>query len=448
MRTTSLRARVLSLAALLALGGCSVIVDGSIPDDPPATDSCLGIDDGTTCMREGITAPLICLGGLCTSSRCGDGELDLRPKEDGSVEACDDGNTVAGDGCEPDCSEPIVCTSNAECPDPEIPCMEPSCDTDSGDCSVVESADSTACTDGDNDGVCMDGACVAADCGNGSIDTDEVCDDGNLEGGDGCSAFCRPECLDNNSCQQDACLGYERCEVTTGATGQIGICLPDSTRTTLDCDATCEICDSIAGECVPSPAADADFDGHASTACGGDDCNDAEAGINPALPEICGDGMDSNCNGDADEGAISSWYPDCDDDNYASSSSTPMESCGAPASAPTSCSSGSWTTRAPTGTLADCLDSDPEARPGQREYFTSPYGRTSSYDYDCDTVEEPEYRRAALPTSVACDSRCTSAPVISLTAECGDATTLYVCAESAGVCRRQASSGRYYLGCH
>lgn len=432
------------------LGACSILVEGAIPEDPPPSDSCMGLADGTTCTRDGITAPLICLAGLCTNSRCGDGQLDLRPKEDGTAEVCDDGNSDGSDGCEPDCTVSVLCTMDEECPTPEIPCIVGTCNVETGQCGTDTAPNDTACNDGDNDGVCMDGSCVAANCGNGTMEAGEQCDDSNLEAGDGCSPFCKPECLDNNSCQQDACLGYERCEVTTGATGQIGICLPDETRPVLTCATPCELCDSLAGACAPAPEADGDFDGHPSMECGGDDCDDTNPDINPGLAETCGDGVDSNCNGDTDEGSVSDWYADCDDDLYASSSSTPITSCGPPTGTPTGCTDGDWTTRAPAGSYVDCLDTDPEVRPGQREYFASAYsdGRDTSFDYDCDGAEEPEFARVLSPSSVACNSRCDSATVVSLTAACGALTTRYECVMDGRVCARTPNPLRYYLHCH
>jgi MYXO-CTERM domain-containing protein len=66
---------------------------------------------------------------------CGDGRLDFG-------EACDDGNDVAEDGCEADCSVTVPPTPAA--------------------------------------------------CGDGTVDEGEQCDDGNLDSGDGCEATCVP----------------------------------------------------------------------------------------------------------------------------------------------------------------------------------------------------------------------------------------------------------------
>lgn len=40
---------------------------------------------------------------------------------------------------------------------------------------------------------------------------------------------------------------------------------------------------------------DADGDGHADQACGGDDCDDSDPNVNPARPEVCDNGIDDDC---------------------------------------------------------------------------------------------------------------------------------------------------------
>ncbi len=47
---------------------------------------------------------------------------------------------------------------------------------------------------------------------------------------------------------------------------------------------------------------DADGDGYTSASCGGTDCNDASAAVHPGAAEVCGNGVDENCSGVADEG--------------------------------------------------------------------------------------------------------------------------------------------------
>ncbi len=81
----------------------------------------------------------------CTIARCGDGQVNAA-----AAESCDDGNFVAGDGCNADCR-----TNGA--------------------------------------------------CGNGTLDTGEACDDGNTTDGDGCSASCQLESCNGTIEPGEAC---------------------------------------------------------------------------------------------------------------------------------------------------------------------------------------------------------------------------------------------------
>lgn len=67
---------------------------------------------------------------------------------------------------------------------------------------------------------------------------------------------------------------------------------------------------------------DEDGDGYDNTtsSCGGDDCDDADAGINPGVAEVPYDGIDQDCSGadltDVDEDGYDADVvggPDCDD---------------------------------------------------------------------------------------------------------------------------------------
>lgn len=76
---------------------------------------------------------------------------------------------------------------------------------------------------------------------------------------------------------------------------QNGICLEDNPCDDLDCMYGC-----VNGYCLQEPDApgvDADGDGYNELG----DCDDGDAAINPDSLELCGNGVDDNCNGAIDE---------------------------------------------------------------------------------------------------------------------------------------------------
>jgi len=82
-------------------------------------------------------------------------------------------------------------------------------------------------------------------------------------------------------------------------------------------DAT-DLCDGVDLDCDGAVTeTDADGDGWYDEACGGEDCDDAAQSVHPASPEIC-DGIDNNCDGELVEGGEADddgdGVPVCDDD--------------------------------------------------------------------------------------------------------------------------------------
>jgi len=165
-------------------------------------------DDDGACVIDENNQVASCLVNIC-----GDGYLNQ------ATEECDDGNQVGGDGCS------ASCEIEADCGDGVLDVGEECDDADSSDTFYDEN-------DIDDDGVCViddlhpefscqnnicgdgyldpvseqcdlgslngiDGSGCLADCtfelaicGDGTVEGDEQCDDGNLDDNDGCSSTC------------------------------------------------------------------------------------------------------------------------------------------------------------------------------------------------------------------------------------------------------------------
>ena len=121
--------------------------------------------------------------------------------------------------------------------------------------------------------------------------------------------------------------------------------------------------DGVDSDCTGDSDADQDSDGHDGEAAGGLDCDDTDPAIGPGNPEVC-DGLDNDCDSEADEGVSVTWYADEDTDGYGTASSA-LEACAQP-----------------TGYVldaTDCDDTDPGTRPGGAE-------QCDGIDRDCDSV--------------------------------------------------------------
>jgi Putative metal-binding motif len=65
-----------------------------------------------------------------------------------------------------------------------------------------------------------------------------------------------------------------------------------------------ELCNGVDDDCDGSKGADEkDADGDGYLKCK-DDCDDANKAVNPLASEVCGDGADNDCDGEADPAEI------------------------------------------------------------------------------------------------------------------------------------------------
>ncbi|NMC72338.1 MAG: DUF4215 domain-containing protein [Myxococcales bacterium] len=194
-------------AALLA-AGCGLQTTGLGGGD--GTDNA-GVEDGGEVLTpDDADAPRDDGTDGEVPPTCGNGTVDLG-------EQCDDGNETPADGCENDCT--WSCVGADRCDDGETCNGAETCGPDHRCAAGTPPPDGTPCTGaGGEPGVCRAGTCAPANCGDGTIDTGEECDDGNADNTDACLSDCRnagcgdgftwagvEACDDGNSVPGDGC---------------------------------------------------------------------------------------------------------------------------------------------------------------------------------------------------------------------------------------------------
>jgi len=347
---------------------------------PGATETCNdGDDDCDTAIDEDATD-----AGTWYYDVDGDGYGDA----DSTVAACDsDGNTVA-DATDCDDGNADVNPGAAEACNG----IDDDCDglDDDDDPDVTDSASWYDDDDGDGFGD-PDASTQACSAPAGTVADDTDCDDGDATAYPGA-----PEVCDGDDEDCDGLVDDDDPDLTRATTWYLdhdgdGTGDPDFSVTAcdaptgyLDDDTDCddtradvlpgapETCDGADNDCdatVDEDAVDtitiytdADGDGFGDPATGAtaceaasgespdaSDCDDGDATVNPDAEEVC-DGIDNDCDGDADSDATDAgtWYDDDDGDGY-----------GDPDDPNSACTQ-------PTGTVADdqdCDDSDATLNP-------------------------------------------------------------------------------------
>lgn len=263
-------------------------------------------DDGNTVEGDGCAWCAIEPGWSCEAAAdcspiCGDGQLVGAEAQAGG---CDDANTVAGDGCSDICSvesgwscggEPAVCANT--CGNGVIDGSE-ACD----DANTLSGDGCVACKVESGWSCAASGACLPV-CGDGQVVGSEAqaggCDDQNVRPGDGCSATCGVEsgwsCSGQRStCNQKCGDGVidpgESCDDKNAASGDG--CFACSVETGWSCAGAPSACSDV-NECNAGTH-NCDKNATCSNTSGGFDCRCKDGykgnGRSCELEPYCGDG--------------------------------------------------------------------------------------------------------------------------------------------------------------
>jgi cysteine-rich repeat protein len=195
--------------------------------------------DGTSCG-----SAMICKGGACLASSCGDG-IVTPPEE------CDDGNHVDGDGCDNDCKFSCVSTdSTRDCTPADACAGQGTCQDSTHTCKPgTPVANGMACPQKPSS-YCKDGTCNAPVCGNGIVEPGEQCDDGNQVNGDGCDTNCKFSCVDPTTdcktaapaCEKNTCTAQHTCQAVADASKDGTACDTGKTCANGACSAPNTVC--------------------------------------------------------------------------------------------------------------------------------------------------------------------------------------------------------------
>jgi hypothetical protein len=332
-------------------GDCGLVDcdDAAFEVNPGADEVCTnGIDDD--CDGKIDAADIDCMpnctdadddgyaveGGACGPVDCDDSKPGVNPGADevctnGIDDDCDGKIDAADNDCMPNCTDADddgYAIEGGDCG--LVDCDDADPDVNPGATEVCNNGVNDDCSeliDADGDGFAVeDGDCVAVDCNDTRANVnpgarefcanglDDDCDD-SIDEDEGGNICCTD--VDEDGYAVDALDGYcgladcndEDPDVNPGAQE---IC--DDRRIDDDCDGCRDMTDY---EFWPCTDADGDGDSVEGGWCGAVDCNDANASIHPGAAEVCGNGIDDNCNGYTDTEPPCMTCIDADGDGYA-----------------------------------------------------------------------------------------------------------------------------------
>jgi len=306
------------VASACVMGACDAGF-GDCDQDPATGCEVDTTLDAQHCSACGAVCAFANAGASCVASACvmgacdaGFGDCDQDPATGCEAELALDAQNCGA--CGTVCSfahAAASCAANA--------CVLGACEAGFGDCDgdAASGCEATLATDAANCGECghaceADESCQAGGCVAGGCDAGLA--DCNQDPADGCEVTLATDAANCGECGH-ACEADESCQAGECVTGGCDAGLADCNQDPADgCEVTLATDEANCGECGHAceagqacaagdcqVCADADQDGFLDAACGGDDCLDTNADVNPDADEVCDNLIDDDCDGDTDD---------------------------------------------------------------------------------------------------------------------------------------------------